>query len=255
MASPKRSTWILLRGLAREKGHWGHFSDQFAQSLPDEDVLAIDLPGTGEFLDHPSPSTISEIFDFVRARAIERSRTQGDFKILALSLGGMVAMEWMRRRPEDLSSCVLINSSARSLSPAYHRLRWQNWANVVRLATVQSAKERERGIIEMIMNNPEARDTALPLWTKIAIDRPISVRNFANQLRAAATFSGLESECKTPTLILNGLGDRFVDPSCSTQFHTVWGWPIVRHPWAGHDLPWDDPKWVIDHIIQWDRHS
>lgn len=245
------NSWILLRGLAREKGHWGPFLEQFAAAFPGDEVLAIDLPGAGDFYEMKSPATVTEIFQFVRAQAVERSRAQGAFRLVALSLGGMIAMEWMRRKPEDLASCVLINSSAKGVSPSYYRLRWQMWPSVLRLATVQSAKDRERGIIEMLMNNAEARETALPLWTRIAIERPVSVKNFVNQLRAAMTFEALVIKPNVPTLLLSALGDRFVDPSCSTALHEKIGWPIRRHPWSGHDLPWDDGKWVIDHIQQW----
>jgi hypothetical protein len=36
--------------------------------------------------------------------------------------------------------------------------------------------------------------------------------------------------------------------------HEKWGWPIERHPWAGHDLPWDDPQWVISQIDTWNKN-
>lgn len=244
-------TWILLRGLGREKGHWGNFINKFAERRPEDEVLAIDLPGTGEHVELKSPASIKGVFNFVRSEAVSRTRNQGQFKILGLSLGAMVAMEWMEQRSEDLAACVLINTSAKNLSPFYNRARWQVWRDFALLISVQSARERERQIIEIIMNNPEAREAALPLWTKIALERPISYKNFFNQVVAAASFPGLTRDPGVPTLILNGLGDRLVDPSCSTKLHERFNWPICRHPWAGHDLPWDDPEWVLDRIQEW----
>jgi pimeloyl-[acyl-carrier protein] methyl ester esterase len=246
-----RSTWILLRGLAREKGHWGSFVEQFAASFPDDEVLAIDLPGFGEHREDRSPMQMSGIFDQVRGEAIARVRKQGKFKLLTVSLGAMVAMEWLKQKSEELSACVLINSSSRALSPVYQRLRWQVWPQFVRLLAMQNVRDRERAIIELLMNNPEAREQAFPQWTKIANEHPVSYVNFLNQLLAAANFKGLdqlESGAGVPTLILSGLGDRFVDPSCSTRLHERFHWPIHRHPWAGHDLPWDDPQWVIEKV-------
>lgn len=253
MPTNKTTCWILLRGLAREQGHWGHFVDQFKNTFPKDDVLPVDLPGTGEFLHERSPKSIGEIFTFVRAKAIERARSQSQFKIVALSLGGMVAMEWMNQRPEDLAGVVLINTSSKPLSPAYHRLRWQVWSKFAKVLATQSAKERERQIIEVIMNSEEARAKALPQWAKLAIERPISYLNFSSQLLAAALFEGLVRPVDVPVLILNGLGDRMVDPSCSTVLHEKWGWPIERHPWAGHDLPWDDPEWTLGKISAWNK--
>lgn len=253
MPSEKSTAWILLRGLAREHGHWGPFVDQFKQTFPKDDVLPIDLPGTGEFLAERSPKSIGEIFKFVRAKAIERARSQSQFKLVTISLGGMVAMEWMNQRPEDLAGCVLINTSAKPLSPFYHRLRWQVWAKFAKVMYTQSAKERERLVIDLLMNSDEAKERALPLWTKLAIERPTSYSNFANQIFAAALFDGLKKPLDLPVLLLSGLGDRLVDPSCSTSLHEKWGWPVNRHPWAGHDLPWDDAHWTLEKIASWNK--
>lgn len=247
------TAWILLRGLAREREHWGPFLDQFRSTFPKDDILPIDLPGSGEFLNLRSPTTMTEIFTFARAVAVERARSQSQFKLVAVSLGGMVAMEWMNRRPEDLAGCVLINTSAKPLSPFYHRLRWQVWSALSKVLATQAAREREKQLIDLIMNNEEARQKAWPVWTKLAMERPTSYLNFTNQLLAAARFGGLEKNVNLPVLILNGLGDRFVDPSCSTVLHEKWGWPIERHSWAGHDLSWDDPSWVLAKIAAWNK--
>lgn len=244
-------TWIMMRGLGREKGHWGPFLEQFAANHPRDEVLSIDFPGTGDHRDLTSPTSIKGIFSFVRSEAITRARSQGQFKLFAVSLGGMVALEWMRQKPEDLSGCVLVNTSVSNLSPFYHRLRWQVWNQIIRLLKVQSAREREQGIIDILMNKAEAREAALPLWTKIALERPISYKNFFSQLYAASRFSGMDSGAEVPTLILNGLGDRLVDPSCSSRLHEQTAWPICRHPWGGHDLPWDDPQWIIEKVRDW----
>ncbi len=247
------STWILLRGLGREKGHWGPFMEQFKKTVPGDEILAIDLPGMGEHRELTSPQTIEGIFNFVRAEAVAKARRQGQFKILATSLGGMVALEWMRQKSDDLAKVALINTSVHSLSPFYYRLRWQVWKDILRLATVQGVREREKGIIELLMNSAEARDAALSVWTKIAMDHPVSYISFFNQILAASRFSLSLKDCPVPVLLLNGLGDRLVDPSCSTSLHEKWGWPIVRHPWGGHDLVWDDAPWVINKVAEWNR--
>jgi pimeloyl-ACP methyl ester carboxylesterase len=249
MDSPQ--TWVLLRGLAREKAHWGDFLEKFQARFPGDEVLAIDLPGSGEHLKINSPTTITGIFNQVRAEVVSRASHAAHFNLVALSLGGMVAMEWIKQKPEELKSCVLINTSSKDLSPFYNRLRWQVWRDFVRLVSMQAAREREKGIIDVIMNSAEARETALPEWTKIAVERPISYKNFFNQLLAASRFEGIKDKGEIPVLILNSLGDRMVDPSCSTRLHEQFHWPIKRHPWGGHDLPWDDPNWVLDRIQEW----
>lgn len=43
----RSGTWLLLRGLTREAGHWGDFPRQLQAALPEARILAIDLPGNG----------------------------------------------------------------------------------------------------------------------------------------------------------------------------------------------------------------
>ena len=239
--------WILLRGLARESGHWGDFPERMATELGVE-VRAIDLPGTGEYRGVVSPITLSGIVDFVRARAREQSPPP--YHLLTVSLGAMVACEWMRLYSEEIAGTVAINTSAANLSAFYDRLRWQVWSRFFKLLSIAAPRDREREIIELLINDPAQRARAWPLWTKLATERPIGFRTFANQLWSAG-----RGRVALPTgargLVLNGLGDRLVDPSCSTVLAEVTGWPIKRHPWAGHDLPWDDPEWVISRVREW----
>lgn len=249
----EKTTWVLLRGLARESGHWGPFNEVFRKAFPDDEIISVDLPGSGEFFAEKSPANMTGIFNFVRAQVVSRARSQSSFKLVAISLGGMVAMEWMNQKPEDLSGCVLINTSDRTLSPAYKRLRWQVWRDLGKIIATQAVREREKQLTDLLLNNEEARAQALPLWVKIGLERPTSYLNFANQLLAASRFSGLKRKVNVPVLLLSSLGDRFVDPSCSTKLHEKWGWPIERHPWGGHDLPWDDPQWVISRIDTWNK--
>lgn len=253
MAVESTHTWVFLRGLAREQGHWGTFLERFAKQFPKAQVLAVDLPGTGEFHKVTAPREMLQVFNFVRSQVVERALHPGPVKVFALSLGAMVAMEWQRQRPEDLAGCVLVNSSTSS-SPLYHRLRWQVWGHFLRLVMTANLRERESGIIDLIMNNAEARLEALPAWVKVASVRPVSYRSFLNQLLSASRFVELKSPPSVPTLLLNSLGDRLVDPSCSTRLHDLLQWPLRRHPWAGHDLTWDDPEWVLAQVAEWNSN-
>lgn len=245
------NTWILLRGLAREKGHWGPFSANFQSRFPGDEVLCIDLPGFGEFQKAASPRSIHEIFKFVRAQAIEKTKRQNQFRLVAISLGGMVAMEWMREDAKSLAGAVLINTSSRAQSPFYNRLRWQVWPKFLKAISRTVIRDREKLLIDLLMNNESAKEAALSLWLRVATEHPASYLNFANQLAAAASFKGLTQKPDVPVLILNGLGDRFVEPSCSEALQKTLDCPMERHPWGGHELSWDDPEWILSKIQTW----
>ena len=38
---------------------------------------------------------------------------------------------------------------------------------------------------------------------------------------------------------------------CSLRLASSWAVPLILHLHAGHDLPLDDPEWVIDQIQRW----
>lgn len=246
------ANWVLLRGLARESRHWGDFPEKLAKGLAGEVFLA-DLPGMGQLSPEASPSTIQEICQRVRTETL--SKVTAPFHVMALSLGGMVAMEWMKSAPKEISSCVLVNSSSRQSGPFYRRLRWQVWGEFGKILLNQKPRERERAIIELVMNNPDSREEALPLWTKLALESSVSFKNFAAQMKAASSYKGLQERPQVPVLLLSGLGDRLVDPGNSESLRELWEWPIKRHPWAGHDLTWDDSDWVLKQILEWSSQN
>ena len=53
------TTWVLLRGLTREAGHWGDFAQRLADRLaPTDEVVALDLPGNGTRNAGNSPASV-----------------------------------------------------------------------------------------------------------------------------------------------------------------------------------------------------
>jgi pimeloyl-ACP methyl ester carboxylesterase len=54
-----------------------------------------------------------------------------------------------------------------------------------------------------------------------------------------------------PVLLLNSLGDRMVDPGCTQAIARAWQIEPKTHPCAGHDLPLDDPGWVVEAVVDW----
>src|SRR4051812_8242565 len=121
--------WVFIRGLAREKGHWGDFPEFFSRQFPNSHIEAIDLPGIGDNADISSPTSIARIMELVRDEALEKFNDE-KFAVLAVSLGAMIAMEWMKQHPNDLEAAVLINSSAKG-SALYKRLRYQIWPQFI----------------------------------------------------------------------------------------------------------------------------
>jgi len=248
-------SWVLIRGLTREARHWGDFADQLARALPGSSlettrVLALDLPGNGAFHKEASPTTVTAMADFARAQLLARG-VPPPYRIVAMSLGGMVAADWALRHPHEVGGLVLVNTSMRPLGSVTERLRPGNWLPLAMVAVRWSdAPYAERTIHRLTCNRATQEDADIAAWTHIRKDAPVSAANAWRQLKAAAAFT-MTAPPPCPTLVLSSAADHLVHPRCSARLALAWQATHHIHPWAGHDLPHDDADWVCRRIAGW----
>lgn len=237
------SAWFFLRGLVRESGHWGGFLERFEAANPGTRAVPLEIPGNGARFREKSPLSVGGMAQAARAEFL--ARRTGNDHLFALSLGGMIGLEWMHRWPEDFRSAALVNTSVRGLSPLRHRLRPENYVAVLRMFLSGDPAFVEQKILEITSSKYK---TFIPLaaeWVKIAEVHPVAPANALRQLVAAARFRPPQAKPCIPTVVLNGLGDRLVDPRCSAAIAQAWNLRLEAHPTAGHDLTLDEPEWVI----------
>jgi pimeloyl-ACP methyl ester carboxylesterase len=248
-------TWVLLRGLTREARHWGDFGEQLARALPGSAsaatrVLALDLPGNGAFHREDSPATVRAMADFAR----EQLRARGlapPYRLVAMSLGGMVAADWALHHPREVDGLVLVNTSMRPLGRASERLRPANWLPLALVAMRwHDAAHAERVIHRITCNRATSLEQDLAAWTRIRRDAPVTAANAWRQLKAAAVFT-MAAPPACPALVLSSAADHLVHPRCSARLAQAWQATHHEHPWAGHDLPHDDADWVCRRIAGW----
>lgn len=149
---------VLLRGLMRDKRHWGEFESLLQSKLGSRhNVIKIDTLGNGEFISEISPLHLAEYLPSIidQLAQIEDS----DIYIAGLSMGGMIALElgaWLKNydsiNPQqraaqraykglnevteasmltalskfthkNICGMAIINSSAGNLSPWYKRFQ------------------------------------------------------------------------------------------------------------------------------------
>ncbi len=243
--------WILLRGLTRESEHWGDFLPQLQQAFPQVQIHCLDLPGSGIYYQEHSPNSIADITKFVRQQALANGWLQEKVTLLTLSLGGMVAWEWMQQFPDDVKAAVLMNSSLATLNPFYQRLRWQSYGKVAQIVCKTDCYRRELAIVKLVSNLESVHEKVAAAWEQIQTLRPVSAKNTLQQLLAAARYQPQLQKPIPPVLLLNGLGDRLVSPKCSENISQRYDLPLISHPHAGHDLCIDNPQWVIAQLQQW----
>ena len=266
------TNWVFLRGLVRESAHWDDFPDIFRAAIPGARVHLIDLPGNGQHWRLPSPLTLRETMEAVRAEALAAMQAQFKsgsglpytdnsmhdqrdpllpFYLFTISLGGMVAVEWANRHSDELAGAVLINTSLRGISPLNQRLSLGAWPLIARIVATADVAKRERLIFELTssLQDPSAR----LIENRVDTHRrhPVQLKNVFRQLWAAARYLPPLEKPPIPLLLLNGKGDRMVDPTCTQAIARRWNIEPTIHPWAGHDLPLDDPEWVITAVLAW----
>lgn len=240
--------WILLRGLGRGVGHWGSFERELRQKYPHDHFELLDIPGNGLRSEETSPLSVPEYVRRIRAKSnfIHEGRK---VRLLAISLGGMIATEWMREYPLEIEKAYLICTSAGNFSPIQDRFLMPNYFKAAKLFSEAKDQEKwERRILGMVANNQERRDAELPDMIAFSKENPVKPQNMLRQLLAASRFK-FPAEAPGDITLLGSFGDRLVSPRCSLEIGKRWGIKPLMHPWAGHDIPVDDPRWLIEHLL------
>lgn len=251
MSEDTETHWLLLRGLARESGHWGDFIPQLKSAFPKAQITLLDLPGTGKFYRDVSPRSIGAIADKIRSYANEQGYLEKPVSVLALSLGAMVTWQWLQRYPADICRAVLINTSFASLSPFYDRLRWQSYSEFLGLLLTRDIPRRESVIVQLVSNLHQNNPELIENWVRLQRESPISLSTCINQILAAVTYQPDDRKPTQPVLLINSSRDRLVNAVCSEVIANKWRLPLERHPWAGHDLTLDDGNWVASKLREW----
>jgi pimeloyl-ACP methyl ester carboxylesterase len=246
--------WILLRGLTRETRHWGAFEATMRAHRiigEDERVTFIDLPGNGDEHARIAPLSVHALTDFVRTRALSLGVSM-PCRVLAMSLGAMVATAWAQQYPDEIERLVLINTSMRPFARTYERLRPSAWRMLMRIvANWNDAHRCEQLIHRLTCHRTDTFDADLAQWAAFRRTHGASAANAWRQLLAAARFRACSTPPRCPTLLLSSAQDELVNPVCSARIAQKWGAAHVVHAWAGHDLPHDDAGWTCDAITTW----
>ncbi len=213
--------------------------------------MALDLPGNGALRHVASPLSISQLVVFCREE-LRRKGIQPPYHVLALSMGAMVAAQWACEAPGEIAAAVMINTSFKPFSPFHARLRPENYGRLLRMMLPGTAPQTlESTILELTSNRPERHVNVLPQWIAIRQSRAVSASNTLRQLIAAARYHAPANRPESPVLLLGSRLDKLVNIRCTQDIARHWNCPLAVHPQAGHDLPLDDPQWVIQKVDEW----
>lgn len=243
------TNWVFIRGLGRQKTHWKGFPEKLQARLGG-DIHCLDLPGVGEKSPLKSPLRISEYSENLHQELSSlksKADPQTPWALVAVSLGGMVGLDWVSRFPSDFQTLVTINTSSKDLSPLFHRLQPRALKTVLRLFWSNDIRAREKAILELTTNLVTIDEELLDLWVSFDRQYPLTRPIFLRQLLAATGFR-LPPSLPTRTLVLASEQDHLAHPQCSRALARHFQTELAVHPTAGHDLVLDAPEWAIDQL-------
>ena len=144
---------VILTRSSTRRPPLGPFPKIFEERVPEAKVFTLDLAGMGTERRRNTPISVKETMEDARHRwEALNADFGGPWGLLAISFGGMVALEWGAQHPYDFQRIVTINTSVGSLSPAQHRLRPGVWLDFLKIARSKSAIQKERTILSFNSN-------------------------------------------------------------------------------------------------------
>jgi alpha-beta hydrolase superfamily lysophospholipase len=242
--------FVLVRGLAREAGHWQRFDRALLERLPEAVVEHHDLPGNGARWRERSPIDTASMAAQLREQVWSRSREP--VVLVAISLGAMVCLDWRQRwRADPLLGLVAINTSIGGLCRPWQRLQIPALISTLQTMALRDAVARERAILELTTSDHRDDLELARRHAALHDARPIARANVLRQMLAAARFRAEPVGSGVPILLLSSAVDRMVDPECSRRIAEAFATSHSVHDRAGHDLTLDDPSWCAERIATW----
>lgn len=224
---------VLLPGTLCDDRIFHHQIDGLAAIAPKVDAVVFQ-----------QENSISEMAETV----IRHAATSGCIALAGFSMGGMVALEVARRKPDLVEKLALINSNCHTEIPQRHQARLQHLA----LA-------RQCGIGEMItgqyLSRYLHRQQVNHRQLIVEMAEQLGVDVFEAQLQALATRPDNRNELKElgcPALILGSEFDQLCPPATQIEMHRLAPCSdLVILEDCGHFSTLERPDAVTGELAKW----
>lgn len=239
------TTWVLLRGLMRDKRHWNGFDQRLRQRGCT--VFTPDLPGNGLLNHQKSPLSIAKYAQAVWQQLDETLKGQ-PFYLLGLSMGGMLAMEMAQQRPWQVTHVFVLNSSAANLSPWYHRFNLFNvFAAFVKRCRGHQLHPIESTIVRLTSYRHRRDTTLIARWSEYRKQTSPAFFNACRQLYAAFRYR-CPASLAIPVSILCGDRDALVTLQSSKALAAHFKVELIVLAYCGHDITIDAPAKLVHYL-------
>jgi pimeloyl-[acyl-carrier protein] methyl ester esterase len=247
----------LVIGLNKESGHWDQvFLEEMKKNFQTDKLHFLDLPGAGTWLDGEMPWSITEAVKKMRQHYRMKFQPNEKRILIALSLGGMAASEWVKQAPQDFDGFVIVNSSFKTYSPLLKRVQPYAMKKFIQIFLAKTIEEKEKFITTLSCNNEEGIKRVYERWVKLGKERALSDKNLVRQTFAGATYKN-KFIPNIPTLVIAAKHDRLAHYTCSEKLKEAWGaqYYLFDNPKIGHAIHVDAPVEFAEVIYNWTQND
>ena len=227
-----RTPLILLPGLLNDARLWRH---QVADLAPLAELEVADLVG---------PDSIGAMAQRVLAMR------SGRFALAALSMGGYVAFEVMRRAPDRVERLALLDTSARADTPE-QTARRRGLIELARKGRFLGVTPR---LLPQLLHPDHVRDHTIAN-TVVQMARSVGREGFLSQQRAIMGRPDSRPDLaniRCPTLVLGGKQDAVTPPEVMEEIAAgIRGARLVLLDRCGHLSPLEQPEQVTVAMAAW----
>jgi len=243
---------VGIRGLIRGNFHWSVFPEVLKKVAPDTYFLPLEMAGNGNRSNDLSAMDPEAVIQDFRQQIQTWKTNHPEFEsaqvtVLAISLGGMLALKWAELYPEDMDQLIVVNSSLNQCSPFYKRLIPKNYFRIFKTLGFGSIAEKETLILSVTSNSQVLQQTQLPKYIEFANQNKIRSINFVRQLILASKIKIMKPLKINPVFIYSEK-DGLVSADCSKALAAKFNGTIHVNAIAGHDLSFDQPEWLAQKI-------
>jgi len=211
----------------------------------DLELHSLDLAGNGRLFQEESPTNIEGMIEKLKVQYLEKKREGSKAYMIAISLGGMIGINWLNTYEGDFEKAFIFNSSLPKFCGMFERLRPSAITTLLSGVLSSDPEYKESQIFKIIINHKDKNKNLCKSWAEVSKKMPVSFSNTLRQLWAAL-WSPNPEKVKTPLYIGVSETDQMVSSDCSKRMAKAWELPLFIHPTAGHDILNDDPKWMAE---------
>ncbi len=245
--------FFLLRGLSREHGHWGDdFINALKEQFPSATYTFMDLPGAGDYYDDKSFMSVKKMANFLHEEHKDSlAAHKGNNILLATSLGGIVALEWLDRHPDVFDGVIMVSSSFKGICKSKERVQPEAKREMISILLTGDMPKREQKLLAINSNQRANDEELLEKWIEIQEERPISRWTMVKQGIGGMFYRPKKKKIKVPVLVLGTLEDKLVKPSCICKVSDWYKGEYAFHEDSGHGVPIDAPEWLMNISADW----